>query len=326
VSQGAVRPGNIIISLANLHAVETAASQVPLFKEDPRSGRVFALVFAWVMAFVISWQIYWYWQIRLEMINDPFARPFDTLCIFSLLSVGLTFVVVVLQVHYVEKVYPLLYVAPLADMIMIQFLLQIGIPGGSGCFSIFIFMIAVNAIVLALAWDEMANRSGSGVSGLWMSIMPIACLMILASAGMCKMMLALEQTGRISMEWIFWPALWILLSALLLLLFILVDQRYLLPTERWMLPTVLLIWSILTFVLGPLSIFLTGFSITAIMAVLTSALLQFGVATAEFEAIMRFPEGKIAVGLALIGGHMGALLCVVIGWFVILPSPNSFIP
>jgi hypothetical protein len=306
--------------------VETAASQVPLFKEDPRGGRVFALVFAWVMTFVISWQIYWYWQIRLETINDPFARPFDTLCFFSVFSIGLTFVVVLLQVHYVEKVYPLLYIMPMADMIIIQFLFRIGIPGGSGCLSILIFMIAINAVILALTWDEMANRSGSGVSGLWMSIMPIACLMILASAGICKMNLVLEQTGVVSMEWLFWPALWILLSAFLLFLFVWVDRRPLLPTERWMLPTVLLVWTVLTFVLGPALILFTGLNVTVIMAVLTSALMQFGVATAEFEAIMRFPEGKTAVGLALIGGYMGALLCVILAWFLILPFPTSFIP
>ena len=326
MSHGAARPGNIIISSVNLHAVETAASQVPLFKDDPRGGRVFALVFVWVMTFVISWQIYLYWQIRLGIINNPFAQPFDTLCFFSVFSIGLTFLVVLLQIHYVEKVYPLLYITPLVDMIILQFLFQIGIPGGPGCFSILIFLITVNAIILALTWDEIANRSGSGVSGLWMSIMPIACLMILASAGLCRTILDLEVNGEIQTEWIFWPALWILLSAFLLLLFVRVDRRPLLPSEGWLLPTMLLVWTVLTFVLGSALILLTGLNDMVIMAVLTSALMQFGVATAEFEAIMQFPEGKPAVGLALIGGYVGALLCVILARFVILPFPTSFIP
>jgi hypothetical protein len=326
VSQRSVGPGNIIISLVNLRAVETAASQVPLFKDDPRGGRIFALVFVWVMTFVISWQVYWYWQIHLGIVNDPFARPFDTLCFFSVFSIGLTFVVILLQIHFVEKVYPLLYITPIADMIIIQFLFRIGVPGGSGCLSILIFMIAVNAIILALSWDEMANRSGSGVSGLWMSIMPIACLMILTSAGICKMSLVLEQTGAVPVEWILWPVLWILLSVFLLFLFVWVDRRPLLPTERWMLPTILLVWTILTFILGPPLILLTGLNDMVILAVLTSAMVQFGVATAEFEAIMQFPEGKAAVGLALIGGYVGALLCVIFAWFMILPFPASLIP
>jgi len=287
---------------------------------------VFALVFAWIIMFVVSWQVYWFFQIQLEIANNPLARPFDTLCLFAILTFAITFVVVVLQVHFVEKVYPLLYITPVVDMVILQVLFQIGVVGLSGCLSIFVFMIAANALILALAWDEIANRSGSGVSGLWMSIMPIACLMILASAGICRLFLDMQVNGVVPMEWLFWSVLWFLLSALILFFFIWVDRRTLLPAERWLLPTFLLIWTLLTYILAVPLILLTGSNISVIMAILTSALAQFGIASAEFEAIMRFPEGRIAVGLALIGGYMGALLCVIFAWFLILPFSPSILP
>jgi len=113
---------------------------------------------------------------------------------------------------------------------------------------------------------------------------------------------------------------------LLLLLFVQVDRRPLLPPEKWMLPSLLLIWTILTYVLGPLIILLSGFNDAVILAVLTSALMEFGIASAEFEAIMQFPEGRLALGLALIGGYVGTLLCVVLAWYVILPFPSSILP
>jgi hypothetical protein len=295
------------------------ATQQPLFRDDPRGAKVFAVVFAWVMVFVAGWQFYWYWQMRLSIVNDPWARPFEDLCFFFVLSIGLTTTVVLMQVRSAEHVYPLIYITPIVDLVIVQVLIQLGLPVASSILNLLVFLVGVNSVILALAWDEMANRSVSGVSGLWMSIMPVASLILLASAGLCNLLLSWELTGVVLIEWALWPILWVAVSSGLLVLFVMAERRQSLPDERWALPYALLIWTVLTFTIGPLMILLTDFDWMVVLAVVTSGIAQFGVAGAELEALLRHSVGKVAAAIAMAGGYFLALVCVLLPWFVMMP-------
>ena len=110
-----------------------SASQQPLFRDDRRGAQVFALVFVWVVFFVTVWQLLFL-----------FSNVLLDYCFMFIVGVGVTFIVIVVQVHAAEKVYPLFYITPLVDGIILQVLVWFGLGSPSGLFNIIIFMAAVN--------------------------------------------------------------------------------------------------------------------------------------------------------------------------------------
>lgn len=293
-------------SQARLHFRIMAIERRPLV-DDVQIPKIFWLVMLLIGICAVAGQTFWF------LPQDPFRLTQDNTFLTLIVSVTALIAMVSIQLHYAPKVFPLWYLVPTANLIMLQVLSVVAASWGPGIFWMVFFLFVLNTLLLALSWNELNNSTRSISAEPWVSLVPVSSLLMLASAGI---QFASYRPGSSADAFYvpYAPAVWIACAFGIVALFLVKGPKWNNVPFGEVFAAAFLVCVLLTFLLGPIAWAFTGFDLRIGWAVVTIGVFELGVASAKFDYLMRFDSGRAANTLAFIFGYYLALICVIAPW------------
>jgi len=275
--------------------------------DKTRVPGIFWLILLVICAYAVAGPAFWY------LGQAPWRLSHDSIYIALVVSIGGLVGLIAIQLRYAPKVFPLWYLIPTLHMVVVQVVTTMVSSAGLGVFWLALFLFVLNLMWLALSWNEMNNSTRSVAVEPWASIVPISSLLTLSSAGIQN---AIYRPGSSAdaffAPWM--PIIWIACAFGIMALVMTKgpDWRKMGTGEAFSGAFLALV--LLTLLLGPIAWGISGFNFMIGWVVLTLGIMEFGVASAKFDDLMRFESGRGANAIAFVFGSFLALICVLSPW------------